>query len=136
MTITNKKLGNDFECEFCEILFEKGFWIHNIAQTQVGQPADIIAVRKGKAFLIDCKVCTSNRFTLSRVEDNQHLSMDLWRDCDNGEPWFSIKLGNDIYMVTHWNIKALLNSGQSSMNEQDLHEYGVPLDKWLKKQCK
>ena len=32
--MTNKKIGNDFESDFCEILFENGFWRHNLAQTQ------------------------------------------------------------------------------------------------------
>ena len=30
---TNKKMGNDFETEFCELLFNKGFWCHNMTQT-------------------------------------------------------------------------------------------------------
>ena len=45
--MTNKKAGNLFEQEFCEILFENGFWVHNLAQNASGQPADVIAVKKG-----------------------------------------------------------------------------------------
>ena len=41
--MTNKKLGNSFESTFCEILFQQGFWCHNLAQNQAGQPADVIA---------------------------------------------------------------------------------------------
>lgn len=41
----NKKLGNNFETEFCEILSAHGFWVHNLAQNQAGQPADVIAVK-------------------------------------------------------------------------------------------
>ena len=59
--MTNKKLGNSFESVFCEILFQQGFWCHNRAQNQAGQPADVIAVRDGKAYLIDCKFCTNNK---------------------------------------------------------------------------
>ena len=29
---TNKKLGNTFETEFCEILGKHGYWVHNMAQ--------------------------------------------------------------------------------------------------------
>ncbi len=34
---TNKKIGNSFEAEFCEILFQHNFWCHNMAQNQAGQ---------------------------------------------------------------------------------------------------
>ena len=44
----NKKLGNDFESRFCEILYSEGFWVHNLAQNSAGQPADVIAARNGK----------------------------------------------------------------------------------------
>ena len=54
----NKKLGNDFESRFCEILYSEGFWVHNLAQNSAGQPADVIAARNGKTYLIDCKVCS------------------------------------------------------------------------------
>ena len=57
---TNKKLGNTFEAELCEILFEEGFWAHNLAQNQAGQPADVLAARNGRTYLIDCKVCSEN----------------------------------------------------------------------------
>ena len=65
--MSNRKLGNSFEAELCEILFENGFWVHNLAQNQAGQPADIIAARNKVAYLIDCKVCSGNGFPLSRV---------------------------------------------------------------------
>ena len=43
-TNNNKKNGNHFEEEFCELLALHGFWAHNMAQNQVGQPADVIAI--------------------------------------------------------------------------------------------
>lgn len=82
---TNKKLGNTFEAELCEILFKHGFWSHNLAQNAAGQPADVIAVKHKTPYLIDCKVCSRGKFPLSRVEENQHLSMELWKMCGNDE---------------------------------------------------
>ena len=70
-TNNNKKNGNHFEEEFCELLALHGFWAHNMAQNQVGQPADVIAVKNGIPVLIDCKECETNRFPLSRIEGNQ-----------------------------------------------------------------
>ena len=52
MNPSNKKLGNLFEREFCEILAQHGFWVHNLTQNANGQPADIIAVRNGQAYLV------------------------------------------------------------------------------------
>lgn len=34
---TNRKIGNSFETEFCELLFQHGFWCHNMAQNAAGQ---------------------------------------------------------------------------------------------------
>lgn len=134
--MTNKKLGNDFESEFCQLLFDHGWWVHNMAQNAAGQPADVIAVKDHKALLIDCKVCTNRGFALSRVEDNQHLSMDLWRDRGNGEAWFAIKTNlGEIIMLPHLSIKAL-SINKSVLNHKDLEEYGTPFGKWVKKICK
>lgn len=136
MSVTNKKLGNDFESEFCQLLFDQGFWVHNMAQNAAGQPADVIAVKDHKALLIDCKVCTRKGFALSRVEDNQHLSMDLWRDRGNGEAWFAVKtMEGEIIMIPHFSIKVLSHE-KSSLNFSDLREYGTPFGKWVVKICK
>lgn len=66
--MSNKSLGNSFETELCNLLSVNGFWVHNFASKSEGQPADIIAVKDQKAYLIDCKVCTNNTFPLSRIE--------------------------------------------------------------------
>ena len=44
---TNKKHGNEFEREFCQLLSQKGFWVLNIPQYSAGQPSDVIAVKDG-----------------------------------------------------------------------------------------
>lgn len=128
--MTNKKLGNDFELKFCEILSNAGFWVHNLAQNQAGQPADVIAARNGKTYLIDCKVCGSRGFALSRVEENQELSMDMWAACDNGVGWFAMKIDDGIYMVTHSVIK-MLQTRQTHMKDDDIRGYGISLKVWL-----
>ena len=131
--MTNKKLGNDFESAFCEILFVNGFWVHNLAQNASGQPADVIAARNGKTYLIDCKVCSSKGFALSRMEENQDLSMEVWKSCGNGEGWFALRTGaGGITMIPHFTMKAM-KKRRSLMSEQEILEYGIPLEKWLKK---
>lgn len=107
--MTNKKSGNSFEAFFCEILFSNGFWAHNLAQKQAGQPADVLAVKNGKAFLIDCKVCSGKGFPLSRIEDNQESAMRLWQNCGNGNDtcFFALKFKEQIYMISFEAIKKI-----------------------------
>lgn len=133
--MSNKKLGNDFESEFCKILFEEGFWCHNLAQNQAGQPADIIAARNGKAYLIDCKVCSGKGFPLSRMEENQDLSMELWKSTGNGEGWFAILLPEgQIRMIPH-SIMKMFRDKQSFMSNDEILEWGHEIPVWVKTVC-
>jgi Holliday junction resolvase len=128
---TNKKIGNDFEREFCEMLYKEGFWVHLLCQNQAGQPADVIAVKNGKAHLIDCKVCTGNKFVLSRVEENQHFAMDLWCERGNGFGLFAIKMEDKIYMVDSHVLKYF-SKKQRSLNEREIFNVGKTFDEWVK----
>lgn len=132
--MSNKKIGNQFESELCEILSMYGFWCHNMAQNSAGQPADVIAVRNGKAYLIDCKVCSTDKgFDLKRMEENQDLAMELWNECGNGQGWFAMKLPtNAIFMLPHFDIKACKYT-QSHLSPGEIYEMGVPLEKWVSK---
>jgi Holliday junction resolvase len=128
----NKKIGNDFEQELCERLSEYGFWTHNLAMNKAGQPADIIAVKNKIAYLVDAKVCSNDIFPLSRVEENQDLAMDLWNECGNGQGWFALLVGEQVYMLSHYVIKAYMHQ-QSSLSAKEILELGTPLEKWVKK---
>lgn len=129
--MSNRKIGNGFEQEFAEILSRHGYWVHIIAQRSEGQPADIIAVKNGRAYLIDCKVCsTVLGFKLSRLEENQDLSMSLWRDVGNGEAWFAIRMGEAIYMFLHSFIKNAVYL-RARLTPKDIKEEGISLEEWL-----
>lgn len=125
-------MGNAFEREFCNFLFEKGYWVHNMAQNQAGQPADIIAVAGKVAYLIDCKVCSDDKFPLSRVEENQDFAMSLWYECGNGHGWFALKLSDErVYMISHYVIDLFRKQGTKVLSTRDITTCGVRLDKWL-----
>lgn len=128
--MNNKKLGNDFEAAFCRILSDNGFWAHQFTQNQDGQPADVIAVKKGRPFLIDCKVCSGRGFALSRMEENQDLSMSIWKWCENGEGWFAFLIGEDVYMMQHSALKAC-QGRLSLLSNVDIEKWGLPLTDWL-----
>ena len=131
MKVINKKLGNDFEQELCQILADAGYWVHNFANRKNGQPADIIAVKNGKAYLIDAKVCMYEVFPFRRIEENQHLSMDMWIECGNIEPYFALKARNEVYMVGYSTIKELIRDGKKQLNLEDMNKYGTRLATWL-----
>lgn len=128
----NKKLGNDFEQELCEILADAGYWVHNFANRKNGQPADIIAVKNTKARLIDAKVCSRDLFDFRRVEDNQQLAMDMWISCGNIEPCFALKCSDGIYVIKYCTIMDLKLKGKKWIWLEDIKKYGVGLSVWLK----
>ena len=128
--MSNKKLGNQFEAELCEILAKEGFWCHNLAQNSAGQPADVIAVKCGEAFLIDCKVCSQGKFQYNRIEENQDLSMELWRDCGNCVGWFALKFDTRIFMVDRESIRNC-SDHHPAITPELADMYGYPLEEWL-----
>lgn len=132
--MNNRKMGNSFENELCEILSGCGYWVHPMRQDNSGQPADIIAVRNKVSHLIDAKVCSDNTFPLSRMEENQDLAMELWQECGNGLGWFALKTDYGVYMLSHYCIKAYKNQ-QSSLSTKEILDLGMPIEKWVKK-CK
>jgi len=129
--VINKKLGNDFEQELCQILADAGYWTHNFANRKNGQPADIIAVKNGEAYLIDAKECTREIFPLKRMEYNQELSMGLWIECGNIEPYFALKARNEVYMVDYTTVMELIRMGKKQLNLEDMNKYGTRLATWL-----
>lgn len=124
----NRRIGNSFEAEFCEALAQNGYWVHNLAQNSAGQPADVIAVRNGIAHLIDCKVCSGKSFSLSRIEENQRLSMRLWSKCHNGEGWFAVRFGDKTYMVT---LSRLDSLSIKRISEEWFKRFTLPLEEWV-----
>lgn len=132
---SNRAVGNEFEQELCDALFEHGFWSHNLKQNNSGQPADVIAVRNKVAYLIDCKDCSSKGFDLRRVEDNQITAMDLWEECGNGYGWFALKVEGEVYMLSYPLVMAFRMGSKSSIPLAEIPTIAIPLGEWVKR-CK
>ena len=126
--VSNKKIGNGFEAELCEKLFQNGYWVHNLAQNAAGQPADVVAVKNGVPYLIDCKVCSGKVFSVSRIEDNQRMAMTLWRECLNGEGWFAVKFGENIYMITLSRLDSMVSK---NLPEELFQRFALTFEEWL-----
>lgn len=128
--MSNKKKGTEFERKFCQNLADKGYWVHNMAQNAQGQPFDVIAAKNGKSYIIDCKVCSKDLFRLSRIEDNQYLSMKLWHDTGNGVGWFALELSDGkVYLIS---LNDLVKIGESKRNlsRSEIEQYGIEFKGW------
>lgn len=103
----NKKLGTEFEQEAVSILNNLGYWVHFIAPDIRGaQPFDIIAVKNGIPYAIDCKTCVAKSFNISRLEDNQVSAFEKWLRCRNPEPIVLVKHNDYIYCVGYLRLRA------------------------------
>ena len=127
----NKQAGNEFEKEFCEMLAIDGFWSHFMGGNRNGQPADIIAVRNKKAYLIDAKDCKNDRFVLSRIEDNQHMAMRCWEICGNNQGLFALNTSKGVYMLTYGIVQVLEMADIKSLNMQSIEKYCTSYEEWV-----
>ena len=128
--MNNKQAGNEFEREFCEILAIDGFWSHFMGGNRNGQPADIIAVRNKKAYLIDAKDCQNDRFVLSRIEANQDTAMRYWELCGNNQGLFVLKTSKGVYMLPYGVVQSLEIMGAKSLNIEQIEKYCKPYKEW------
>lgn len=129
--MSNRSDGTAFESIFCDLLAQNGFWAHNMAQKASGQPADVLAVKNGIGYLIDCKVCEKDYFRLDRVEENQESAMTLWKTCGNMGAYFAIRLADgSTYMVPFDDLQDARRRGIKSLRRRDLIFY-PSLKQWM-----
>ena len=130
MRMNNKQAGNECEREFCEQLAKDGFWAHFMGGNKNGQPADIIAVRNERAYLIDAKDCQNDRFALSRIEDNQYMAMRVWELCGNNQGLFALKTSKGVYMLTYGVVQVLELAEVKSLNINTIKEHCQTYSEW------
>lgn len=118
-----------FQREICKILSEHGFWAYETINKQSGQPVDVIAVKSDIGYIIECKVTQTDRFPLSRVEDNQITAIERFNRCKNRESWFAFafaKHPDEILFVRAKKIIELVDSGVVSVNYEELKGMSEP----------
>ena len=130
----NRSVGNRFEEELCVILYENGFWAHNMKQGPSGQPADIIAVKGRFHTLIDAKeIADSRGFPFSRVEENQKLAMRLFEKRCGEMGYFALKLPDgEIRLISLERIETLKARKKTRLTESEIRDQTWSLEKWLK----
>lgn len=105
-----------FENDVCSFYFKLGYWAHRIQKDERGaQPFDVIAIRGRDVIAVDCKVCSRKRFPLSRVEDNQWLSMELMQQRTKAFVGFLCHFGNKVYVLPFSVAKAEREAGAASI---------------------
>lgn len=114
---SNKRNGSKFENDFAKMLAIEGFWAR--LDKSYSQTCDIIAGKNNVIYLFECKVCKSDYFNLSRVEDNQNYSRRRFRDTGNDNAWFVYKVDaiGEIYLSKEPILKP---------------SNGIKLERWLK----
>lgn len=84
MGMKSQKNGNAGERIVESFLRSRGYWVHVTKRGANGsQPVDIIAIRSGKAILMDAKYVSqgkNGRFYLEDVQPDQITSMSYARD--------------------------------------------------------
>lgn len=123
--MNNKRIGTDFEREFCKNLADNGFWVHFITPDRTGsQPFDVIAVYNNSAFAFDCKTCDAPTFSANRLEDNQVMAFKKWLECGNDNAYIAIKHKGNVYLVPYIVIIAMKSVRISEM---------ITFDDWSKR---
>lgn len=131
--MNNKKLGSKFEKYICQRLAEKGYWVHFIVPDIRGaQPFDIIAVKNGTAYAIDCKTCVADVFNISRLEDNQVMAFEKWIRCGNNCPVVVVEHKEGIKCIAYTDLKergkVRIGGYKNEKIQSDEFDVSVPFD--------
>ena len=89
-------------------------------------------IKNKKAYLIDAKVCSLEKFAFKRVEENQRLSMQMFIECGNTTPYFALKARNEIYMLSYKTIRDLIKQGKKQLDFAEINKYSTRLSTWLR----
>lgn len=108
--------GQQFETKLCDILSQYGWWCLNIPRSRGGaQPFDIIAIKKingnNVVFAIDCKVCSTDRLPLERIEDNQWLAFEDITSKTDCNAVIAAYYDGDIWIIFYDDLRRLRDSG-------------------------
>lgn len=118
--MNNKEKGNKFEDDFAEFLSAQNYWVAPFPgkNGSNSQPADLIACHKNKVWLIDCKTLEnkSGTFPTERIEENQRLCCERFKECENHNYFLAILWNNDVYFVS---LNFIDYQNQKSFNVKD-----------------
>jgi Holliday junction resolvase len=124
--ISNKKKGSKFEIELCKYLHTKGYWCAILNPASNGsQPFDIIAINEKRTLCVDAKTEKTDRFALSRIEENQRNAFDMIDRLSKGtrKDTLLIIIKSDKtgkwYSYKYFELKKLWVAGAKSIKLED-----------------
>lgn len=122
--LVNKKIGNEYEIKFAEVLQKKGFWCHIFEYNKNGQPCDIVAIKNNVGYLYDVKHCDKDRFSFDKIQPNQVTCFEYAKQCGNSNTGFAIwfEKQQQWHYLPYEKYKQLKAEGKKSVRYQDLFE--------------
>lgn len=131
--MNNKLLGNQFEIKLANTLSDHDFWVFRTPNKYYGQPTDIIAIKKNKGFLIECKVCTNDYLDVRRIAFNQFASIQRFEDCGNQLAFFAIEIKGATYMIDYKYLKSSIEklSTRKRIPTSEIIDNAFKLERWL-----
>jgi len=100
--ISNKKAGNKAEKDFARFMYNKGWWVHIVADKVVGQPFDVIMSKNNKIWLLDVKnVQDKDYFLHSRIEENQHNAFKMLIKRGTNNCGFAVQFNDGWYYMSY-----------------------------------
>jgi Holliday junction resolvase len=104
--VNNKALGMAWERQFCELLQDKGYWVHFITPNKSGaQPFDVIAAKNNVVYAFDCKTAVKPIFHIERLEENQKFAFERMIYCGNNHCYVAIKYCDKSYIIPYEDLK-------------------------------
>jgi Holliday junction resolvase len=117
-------MGSKFENWIVNYFGSKGYWASAFPKANDGsQPADVIALNSKRKCLIDAKVCSTGRFVLSRMEENQLHSMEMFTEKCGGNGYFALEFPEGKYLVSVKKLLRIQSEGKKSVTPSDLYEW-------------
>ena len=99
---SRKKIGNDAEKEFTNLMFKNGWWAHIFADKVAGQPFDIVISKDNTAWFFDAKNIKDKDYLLhSRIEENQHNSFKMLVKRGTDRCGFACKFDDGWYLIKY-----------------------------------
>jgi hypothetical protein len=100
-----KKIGNQTEKDFANLMFNKGWWVHILNDKVNGQPFDIIMAKNSAVWFLDVKnVSGKNYFLHNRIEPNQKSSMKMLMKRGISNVGFVICFDGEWYLLKYSKI--------------------------------
>lgn len=119
LEVKSEMTGSQLEAYLVHVLSNNGWWALRIPRNPSGaQPFDVIAVKGSNVLAVDCKTCSTDKFPISRVEDNQWSAFATMLSRTNATIGVVAEHDGVLYLIDY---AELINCGRSYIRLNDNH---------------